>query len=184
MPLISCERHGFIWRIRGHFDDVYLCLWLSLKWRTGRTLEMTPRAGCNQASAGLRAHPYSHKGSRRAGLTVVAPEEPTRSHLEEWFMNGQQAPHQRPTLFTKSQSWHAPYLVCIHYYSSSALTSVDGTEKKGYSRLLPLEKATHLCQPLAGRLKQVIPLSHAGLHQPLWPGRTPQTIKLDPPCIQ
>lgn len=36
------------------------------------------------------------------------------------------------------ESWHAPYSVCIHYYSSSALTSVDGTENKRVLQASPI----------------------------------------------
>lgn len=34
-----------------------------------------------------------------------------------------------------TKSWHAPYSACVHYSSLSAFTSVDSTEKNGYSIL-------------------------------------------------
>ncbi len=47
--------------------------------------------------------------------------------------------------------WHAYHLSHIHPSASVALTSVDGTEEKGYEHLPPLEEsvAAHLCPPTA-----------------------------------
>ncbi|KAL0165753.1 hypothetical protein M9458_037597, partial [Cirrhinus mrigala] len=48
-------------------------------------------------------------------------------------------------------SWRAPYSACLRASSSSALTSVDGAEDKGYEKLPPLNEsvAAHLCPPTA-----------------------------------
>lgn len=85
------------------------------------------------------------KAVEEQGLEWSDPEEATHSHLDEWFLQRPMVPPA--TNPVHEESWHASYSVCIHYYSSSALTSVDGTEKKRYSRLLPLEDAItmHLC---------------------------------------
>ncbi|KAL0157079.1 hypothetical protein M9458_048325, partial [Cirrhinus mrigala] len=50
-----------------------------------------------------------------------------------------------------TRSWRAPYSARMRTSSSSALTSVDGAEDKGYEKLLPLDEsvAAHLCPPTA-----------------------------------
>ncbi|KAL0183542.1 hypothetical protein M9458_019238, partial [Cirrhinus mrigala] len=78
------------------------------------------------------------------GLECSPPEEPSRSLLDEWpLANG--PPHS-------FQSHGAPpYSACLRTSSSSALTSVDGAEDKGYEKLPPLDEsvAAHLCPPTA-----------------------------------
>ncbi|KAL0183526.1 hypothetical protein M9458_019222, partial [Cirrhinus mrigala] len=92
------------------------------------------------------------------GLEWSPPEEPSRSLLDEWFLPGRrQAPRQRASPFLPevheelTKSWRAPYSACLRTSSSSALTSVDGAEDKGYERLPPLDEsvAAHLCPPTA-----------------------------------
>ncbi|ROL50524.1 hypothetical protein DPX16_2823 [Anabarilius grahami] len=55
----------------------------------------------------------------------VPPEEPTHSHLDEWFLPD----HRQPPPFT----------------------SVDGSQEKGYEQMPPLDEAVaaHLCPPAA-----------------------------------
>ncbi len=76
------------------------------------------------------------------GLEWSPPEEPSRSRLDEWFLPGrQQAPRQRSSPFFPevhdelTKSWRAPYSSRIRPSASSALTSVDGAEEKGYEHL-------------------------------------------------
>ncbi|KAI2664297.1 Platelet glycoprotein V [Labeo rohita] len=78
------------------------------------------------------------------GLEWSPPEEPPRSLLDEWFLPG--AVHEELT-----RSWRAPYSARLRASSSSALTSVDGAEDKGYEKLPPLDEsvAAHLCPPTA-----------------------------------
>ncbi|KAL0172543.1 hypothetical protein M9458_032854, partial [Cirrhinus mrigala] len=92
------------------------------------------------------------------GLEWSPPEEPPRSLLDEWFLPGRrQAPRQRASPFLPevheelTRSWRAPYSARLRASSSSALTSVDGAEDKGYEKLPPLDEsvATHLCPPTA-----------------------------------
>ncbi|KAL0164048.1 hypothetical protein M9458_039801, partial [Cirrhinus mrigala] len=92
------------------------------------------------------------------GLEWSPPEEPSRSLLDEWFLPGRhQAPRQRASPFFPevheelTKSWHAPYSARLRPSSSSALTSVDGAEDKGYEKLPPLDEsvAAHLCPPTA-----------------------------------
>ncbi|KAL0165908.1 hypothetical protein M9458_037752, partial [Cirrhinus mrigala] len=92
------------------------------------------------------------------GLEWSPPEEPPRSLLDEWFLPGRrQAPHQRASPFLPevheelTRSWRAPYSARLRASSSSALTSVDGAEDKGYEKLPPLDEsvAAHLCPPTA-----------------------------------
>ncbi len=88
------------------------------------------------------------------GLEWSPPEEPTRSRLDEWFLPGR---HQRASPFFPevheelTRSWRAPYSARLRASSSSALTSVDGAEEKGYGKLPPLDEsvAAHLCPPTA-----------------------------------
>ncbi len=86
------------------------------------------------------------------------PEEPSRSRLDEWFLpERQQAPRQRSSSFFPevpeklTKSWHAPYSSHICPFASSALTSFDGAEEKGYVHLPPLDEsvAAHLCPLMA-----------------------------------
>ncbi len=90
-------------------------------------------------------------------------EEPSRSRLDEWSLPGHhQAPRQRSSPFFSevhdelTKSWHAPYSSRIRPSASAALTSIDGTEEKGYERLSPLDesgsigwkaRASHLSKP-------------------------------------
>ncbi|KAI2646209.1 ORF V: Enzymatic polyprotein [Labeo rohita] len=92
------------------------------------------------------------------GLEWSPPEEPSHSLLDEWFLLGRrQAPHQRASPFFPevqeelTRSWRAPYSACQRTSSSSAPTSVDGAEDKGYEKLPPLDElvVAHLCPPTA-----------------------------------
>ncbi len=92
------------------------------------------------------------------GLEWSPTEEPFRSHLDEWFLPERgQAPRQQSSPFFPevhdeiTKSWHAPYSSRLRASSSSALTSVEGTEEKGYDSLPPLDEsvAAHLCPPTA-----------------------------------
>ncbi len=73
------------------------------------------------------------------------------------FLTGRfQASHQCSFPFYRSSYelsilWHAPHSSCICLSASAALTSVDGTEEKGYEHLPPLNKSVsaHLCPPTA-----------------------------------
>ncbi len=92
------------------------------------------------------------------GLEWSPPEEPSRSRLDEWFFPGHhQAPCQRSSPFFPevhdklTKSWRTPYSSRIRPSASSALTSIDGAEEKGYEHLPPLDVSvtTHLCPPTA-----------------------------------
>ncbi len=50
-----------------------------------------------------------------------------------------------------TKSWHASYSARLRNSSSSAVTTVDGAEEKGYGKLPPLNEsvAVHLCPPTA-----------------------------------
>ncbi|XP_067261185.1 uncharacterized protein [Chanodichthys erythropterus] len=91
-------------------------------------------------------------------LEWAPPEEPSRSRLDEWFLPGhRQAPRQRSAPFFPevhdelTKSWRALYFACLRTTHYSALTSVDGSEEKGYEHLPPLNEAVvaHLCPPTA-----------------------------------
>ncbi|KAL0192323.1 hypothetical protein M9458_010619, partial [Cirrhinus mrigala] len=100
------------------------------------------------------------------GLEWSPPEEPSHSLLDEWFLSGRhQAPRQWASPFflevheELTKSWRAPCSARLCTSSSSALTSVDDAEDKGYEKLPPLDEsvAAHLCpftpvtSALAGR---------------------------------
>lgn len=61
------------------------------------------------------------------GLEWSSPEEPTCSHLDEWFLPGsRQAPHQRAVPFFPevhdelTKLWRTPYLAHLRTSASSA----------------------------------------------------------------
>ncbi len=98
------------------------------------------------------------KAVNELGLEWSLPEEPPRSSLDEWFLPGRhQALRQHSSPFFPevhdklTKSWRAPYSPRIRPSAPVALTSVDGTEDKGYEHLPPLDEsvATHLCPSTA-----------------------------------
>lgn len=73
------------------------------------------------------------------GLGWSLPEEPTHSHLDEWFLLGHsQAPRQQASPFfpevhnETTRSWHGPYTAILCASSSSTLMTVEGAEEKGF----------------------------------------------------
>ncbi len=105
---------------------------------------------------GCRTSPHPLKGSGRAVSGESPPEGPSRSRLDEWFLQGRrQAPHQRSSPFflevhdELTRSWLSPYSACLRTSASSALTTVYGAEEKGYEKMPPLYEsvAAHLCPP-------------------------------------
>jgi len=87
---------------------------------------------------------------------------PQRNRPVAAWMNGpcrgrHKAPRQGASPFFPevhdeiTKSWHAPYSSRLRASSSSSLTSVDGTEEKGYNSLPPLDEsvAAHLCLSMA-----------------------------------
>ncbi len=113
---------------------------------------------------------------KELGMEWSPPEEPSCSHMDEWFLPGcHQAPQQRASPFFPkvhdeiTKSWRAPFSSHLRASSSSALTSVDGAEEKGYDSLpASMSQWTRIfaCpQPLAGRQKPPSHLSHEGLLQ-------------------
>ncbi len=112
------------------------------------------------AKAGMDAELFRvlSKAVEELGLEWSPPEEPSRSRLDEWFLPGRrQAPQQRPSPFFPevhdelTRSWRSPYSTRLRTSASSALTTVDGAEEKGYERMPQLDEsvAAHLCPPTA-----------------------------------
>ncbi len=112
------------------------------------------------AKAGMDAELFRvlSKAVEELGLEWSPPEEPSRSRLDEWFLPGRrQAPQQRPSPFFPevhdelTRSWRSPYSARLRTSASSALTTIDGAEKKGYERMPQLDEsvAAHLCPPTA-----------------------------------
>ncbi len=104
------------------------------------------------AKAGMDAKLFSvlSKAVEELGLEWSPPEEPSRSHLDEWFLPGRrQAPQQRPSPFFPevhdelTRSWRSPYSARLRTSASSALTTIDGAEEKGYEKMPQLD-AAHL----------------------------------------
>ncbi|XP_016113692.1 mitogen-activated protein kinase kinase kinase kinase 4-like [Sinocyclocheilus grahami] len=107
-----------------------------------------PSVEPSAASTGMDAELFHvlSKAVQELGLDWSPPEEPTRSHLDEWLLPGcHQAPRQRASPFFPevhdeiTRSWHAPYSACLRASSSSTLTTVDGAEEKGSFLLSHLE---------------------------------------------
>ncbi len=112
------------------------------------------------AKAGMDAELFRilSKAVEELGLEWSPPEEPSHSRLDEWFLPGRrQAPQQRPSPFFPevhdelTRSWHSPYSARLRTSASSALTTIDGAEEKGYERMPQLDEsmAAHLCPPTA-----------------------------------
>ncbi|ROL48564.1 hypothetical protein DPX16_12180 [Anabarilius grahami] len=99
------------------------------------------------------------KAVEELDLEWAPPEEPSRSRLDEWFLPGsrRQSPRQRSAPFFPevheelTKSWRAPYSARLHTITRSALTTVDGSDAKGYEHLPPLDEAVaaHLFPPAA-----------------------------------
>ncbi len=94
------------------------------------------------------------KAVEELGLEWSPPEEPSKVlHLT----GCRQAPRQRSSPFFPevhdelTRSWHAQYSARFRTSASSALTSVEGAEDKGYEKLPLLEESVteHLCPPTA-----------------------------------
>ncbi len=133
------------------------------------------------AKAGMDAELFRvlSKAVEELGLEWSPPEEPSRSRLDEWFLPGRrQAPQQRPSPFFPevhdelTRSWRSPYSARLRTSASSALTTVDGAEEKGYERM---HISAHPL-PSAGRRKPVTRPSHAG---PLQRSLDAPTLQLD-----
>ncbi len=109
------------------------------------------------AKAGMDAELFRvlSKAVEELGLEWSPPEEPSRSRLDEWFLPGRrQAPQQRPSPEVHDEltrSWRSPYSARLRTSASSALTTIDGAEEKGYERMPQLDEsvAAHLCPPTA-----------------------------------
>ncbi len=112
------------------------------------------------AKAGMDAELFRvlSKAVEELGLEWSPPEEPSRSRLDEWILPGRcQAPQQRPSPFFPgdhdelTRSWRSPYSAHLRTSASSALTTIDGAEEKGYERMPQLDEsvAAHLCPPTA-----------------------------------
>ncbi len=138
------------------------------------------------AKAGMDAELFRvlSKAVEELGLEWSPPEEPSRSRLDEWFLPGRrQAPQHRPSPFFPevhdelTRSWRSPYSARLRTSASSALTTVDGAEEKGYERMPQLDEsvAAHLCPPTAIGWK-------AKASHPSKPCRTTSALKiaLDP----
>ncbi len=78
-----------------------------------------------------------------------APEEPAHSFLDKWYLKGR---HQQSSPTISLLRSCSAYVISS---TSTALTTVDSAEERGYSKLQPLEVAVaaHLCPPSALGLK-------------------------------
>ncbi len=141
------------------------CHWLHQTERSCRARSMTPPSlppsgESSEPKPGTDAELFRvlSRAVDELGLEWSPPEEHTRSRLDEWFLPGRrQAPRQRASPFFPevheelTRSWRTPYSARLRASSSSTLTSVDGTEEKGYGKLPPLDESVvaHLCPPKA-----------------------------------
>ncbi|KAI7793803.1 hypothetical protein IRJ41_025349 [Triplophysa rosa] len=124
------------------------------------------------------ARPHSDSKLVRVLSKVVAelsidwssPIEPEHSCLDEWFLEPgcllqpgclQQPPRQRAAPFFPevqqefTRSWRAPHSARFHSSFTHTLSSIDGADDKGYTKLPTLEEcvAAHLCQSSASGWK-------------------------------
>ncbi len=159
--LCKRERSGLVrgkWRWAGRWQHVtgsFRC-WGAV----GLSDWPRPLRFARAAKAGMDAELFRvlSKAVEELGLEWSPPEEPSRSRLDEWFLPGRrQAPQQRPSPFFPevhdelTRSWRSPYSARLRTSASSALTTIDGAEEKGYERMPQLDEsvAAHLCPPTA-----------------------------------
>ncbi|KAI2664125.1 ORF V: Enzymatic polyprotein [Labeo rohita] len=109
---------------------------------SGSVNDLAPPAGCGRAGTGVvSSRGAPHTASSMSGTCRVAARPPR-----------QRASPFLPEVHEElTRSWHAPYSARLRPSSSSALTTVDGAEDKGYEKLPPLDEsvAAHLCLPTA-----------------------------------
>ncbi len=126
---------------------------------SGSVTDPAPSRLPSAAKAGMDAELFRvlSKAVEELGLEWSPPEEPSHSRLDEWFLPGhRQATQQRPSPFFPevhdelTRSWRSPYSARLRTSASSALTTIDGTEK-GYERMPQLDESVvaHLCPPTA-----------------------------------
>ncbi len=141
------------------------------------------------AKAGMDAELFRvlSKAVEELGLEWSPPEEPSRSHLDEWFLPGRrQAPQQRPSPFFPevhdelTRSWRSPYsaasILPLHL-PSLGLTALKKRDMRGCLNWMSqwLHISAHPL-PSAGRRKPVTRPSHAG---PLQRSLDAPTLQLD-----
>ncbi len=143
----------FFWRLRTRRS--YWALWLTPpSYRC--PLHVTPDSEWMRSSSASWQRLSMSSGSN--GLRWGAISQKAG---QVFFTGRYQAPRQRSYPFLPKVNdelmilWHAPHSSRICPSASAALTSVDGTEEKGYKRLPPLDEsvAAHLCPPTANGWK-------------------------------
>ncbi len=161
-----------LWAIWSHSVEAMMARWMTAclcGFRCGGAVGLVPwprPLASAQPSTGMGANLFRvlSNAMEELGLEWSPPEEPPRSRLNEWFLPGRrQASRQRASPFFPevhdeiTKSCRAPYSSRLHASSSSALTSVDGTEEKDTTACLPwMSQWLHISArpwPLAGRQK-------------------------------
>ncbi len=143
----------FFWRLRTR-RCFFWRTWSALLWLTPPSYRHPLHVTPDSEWKNWGAHPHHDKGCQWARAQMVSAEEPSRSRLDECFFTGRyQAPP--PTLvpllprssYVLTILWHAPHSSRIRPSASAVLTSVDGTEEKGYEHLPLLDESVdaHLC---------------------------------------
>ncbi len=161
--LCKRERSGLVrgkWRWAGrwqHVTDSFRC-WGAVGSITDPAPSRFPTPSAAKAGMDAELFCVLSKAVKELGLEWSPPEEPSRSRLDEWFLPGRrQAPQQRPSPFFPevhdelTRSWRSPYSARLRTSTSSALTTIDGAEEKGYERMPQLDEsvAAHFCPPTA-----------------------------------
>lgn len=79
------------------------------------------------------------------GLEWLAPDESAHGFLDKWFLpeTHQQSSRHRPAPFLPAvhdeltKTWRAPYSSQVNPSTVAALTTVDGTDERGYTKHPP-----------------------------------------------
>ncbi len=136
--LRRCAQRGWLLALQV-FQSLLSALFTQRQTQNGRGV-WWQRLSMSSGSSGLRL-----RSSLAAGWTSGfsrGASWPTRQRSSPFF----------PEVHDKlTKSWRAPYSSRIRPSASSALTSVDGAEEKGYEHLPHLDEsvAAHLCPPTA-----------------------------------
>lgn len=115
---------------------------------SGKEPETPPLTQSTQPSVDRQLICVLTKTVEDYGLAWLATEKPAHGLLHKWYLKGwhQQYSCHRPAPFLLAvheeltRTWCVPYSARVNSSTSTTLTTVNGAEERGYSRLPPQEE--------------------------------------------